>query len=397
MNLPCVIRYVLQVSKISSEISRIERWTGRFLSWKYITMPKARPARQTTRPAKSRDQPSMPRNETDDRSGRTSSASLAAAGAGMASVTRAAIAASAAASRRRPAVATVGRCAGIRVLTSIDRQTFTLSGATTARNRKGRRTLPYELIRSPLSPTLSPVPGERGQGGEVFTLPPWPPSPPRSAPAAPRGGRRRCRSAATLKIGAPGSLLIATMVDEAFMPTRCWMAPEMPGREVEPRRHGLAARADLAVARQPAVVDHRPAGADLGAERPRQLLDRPHLVGAADAAAHGHDDVGLGQVDLVAADLLDAEDLAVGLDLPQPPARLDPGAAAAGDAIGREGAGLHRDEHRPLALDPHLRDCILPAEDRPGPDEPAILRGPAAKPVTSGRRPAPVACARRGT
>jgi len=32
----------------------------------------------------------------------------------------------------------------------------------------------------------------------------------------------------TWKIGASGSLLIATMVLESFIPDRCWMAPEMP-------------------------------------------------------------------------------------------------------------------------------------------------------------------------
>lgn len=33
---------------------------------------------------------------------------------------------------------------------------------------------------------------------------------------------------ATWKIGASGSLLMATMVLESFMPAKCWMAPEMP-------------------------------------------------------------------------------------------------------------------------------------------------------------------------
>ena len=43
MNLPCVTRYVLHVSYISSEISRIERWTGRFFSCTNIIRPKAKP------------------------------------------------------------------------------------------------------------------------------------------------------------------------------------------------------------------------------------------------------------------------------------------------------------------------------------------------------------------
>jgi hypothetical protein len=33
---------------------------------------------------------------------------------------------------------------------------------------------------------------------------------------------------ATEKIGASGSLLMAMMFLEPFMPTRCWVAPEMP-------------------------------------------------------------------------------------------------------------------------------------------------------------------------
>ena len=33
---------------------------------------------------------------------------------------------------------------------------------------------------------------------------------------------------ATLKIGASGSLLIATITLESFMPAKCWIAPEMP-------------------------------------------------------------------------------------------------------------------------------------------------------------------------
>lgn len=33
---------------------------------------------------------------------------------------------------------------------------------------------------------------------------------------------------ATWKIGASGSLFIATMVFESFMPAKCWIAPEIP-------------------------------------------------------------------------------------------------------------------------------------------------------------------------
>ncbi|RUS14677.1 hypothetical protein BC937DRAFT_93489 [Endogone sp. FLAS-F59071] len=34
-------------------------------------------------------------------------------------------------------------------------------------------------------------------------------------------------------MGASGSLLMATMVLESFMPAKCWIAPEIPGREGE--------------------------------------------------------------------------------------------------------------------------------------------------------------------
>ena len=33
---------------------------------------------------------------------------------------------------------------------------------------------------------------------------------------------------ATPKMGASGSLLTATMLREFFIPTKCWVAPEMP-------------------------------------------------------------------------------------------------------------------------------------------------------------------------
>ena len=33
---------------------------------------------------------------------------------------------------------------------------------------------------------------------------------------------------ATLKMGASGSLLTATITFEVFIPARCWIAPEMP-------------------------------------------------------------------------------------------------------------------------------------------------------------------------
>src|SRR5467141_573611 len=65
---------------MSSEISRIERCTGRFLSCMYVANPNTKPSAQTTRPQSSRDRPSIPpRNAALARSGRTRAASPPAA------------------------------------------------------------------------------------------------------------------------------------------------------------------------------------------------------------------------------------------------------------------------------------------------------------------------------
>src|SRR5512138_1636189 len=67
---------------MSSEISSIDRCTGRFLSRLEMVRPKTRPAADTAIPTRRSEEPLTPRNRTEPRSGRTSSASLArAAGA----------------------------------------------------------------------------------------------------------------------------------------------------------------------------------------------------------------------------------------------------------------------------------------------------------------------------
>ncbi len=141
-------------------------------------------------------------------------------------------------------------------------------------------------------------------------------------------------------------------------------------RDVEPGRDGLARGADLAVARQPAAVDHGPAGGELGAQGAGQLLGRAQLVGAADAAADRDDDAGPGEVDLLAPRLLVAEHLAVGAHAREVDGnRRDRGRRLASPhTVGRKGARLHRDQHRALPLDPHAR-LQLAAEHRPPPDQ----------------------------
>src|SRR5512142_2954284 len=67
---------------MSSEISSIDRCTGRLFSRLEIVSPKMRPAADTAIPTRRSEEPLTPRNRTEPRSGRTSSASLArAAGA----------------------------------------------------------------------------------------------------------------------------------------------------------------------------------------------------------------------------------------------------------------------------------------------------------------------------
>ena len=109
-------------------------------------------------------------------------------------------------------------------------------------------------------------------------------------PCAPAGARSAsarsaCRSpttprSANSKIGAFGSLLIATIVPELCMPTLCWIAPEMPQRDVELRRDGLAGLADLGRVRVPARVDDRARRGDRAAERRRELLDQREVLRA---------------------------------------------------------------------------------------------------------------------
>src|ERR1700686_1082833 len=60
---------------MSSEISRMVRCTGRFFSRMKMTMPKPRPKTQKRRPIIRRRWPSMPRKETDERSGSLRAAS----------------------------------------------------------------------------------------------------------------------------------------------------------------------------------------------------------------------------------------------------------------------------------------------------------------------------------
>src|SRR5947199_271515 len=54
---------------MSSEISRIEAWTGRFLSWEKMTIPKTRPSAHTTSPHMRSARPPTPPNVTVPRSG----------------------------------------------------------------------------------------------------------------------------------------------------------------------------------------------------------------------------------------------------------------------------------------------------------------------------------------
>ena len=94
------------------------------------------------------------------------------------------------------------------------------------------------------------------------------------------------------------------------MPSRCSGAPLIPRREKAARLDGHARLAHLPRGRQPALVDHRPQGADRAAQRRGQLLGQLEVVLLLDAPPHGHQDVllrdvhvaGLGQDPLLEAD-----------------------------------------------------------------------------------------------
>src|SRR5690625_3309054 len=78
--------------------------------------------------------------------------------------------------------------------------------------------------------------------------------------------------------------------------------PGDPQRDVELRRDGLAGLTDLELPRVVARVDRRTRGADRGPQRVGQLLDHAELVGAADPAATGDHDRGLGELRTVPGD-----------------------------------------------------------------------------------------------
>ena len=82
-----------------------------------------------------------------------------------------------------------------------------------------------------------------------------------------------------MKIGASLSLLIATIVFDVRMPARCWIAPEMPHRDVELRAHVPPRLADLVAVRTPPVVGHGARRADgRVAERRGELLDELEVL-----------------------------------------------------------------------------------------------------------------------
>src|SRR4051794_1917263 len=73
------------------------------------------------------------------------------------------------------------------------------------------------------------------------------------------------------------------------------------GGEVELRRDRLAGLADLRRVREPAGVDHRAGGGDSAAERTGELLAEVEVLGLAEPAAAGHEEVCVLDVDVGAA------------------------------------------------------------------------------------------------
>ena len=99
-----------------------------------------------------------------------------------------------------------------------------------------------------------------------------------------------------------------------------------------------------------------------------ELFDRAHLVGAADPAPSGHDDVGLGQVQLLARDLLDAQDLPIRSRTGEVTGQRPNLGLPRRRAVRGVGARLHGDEHGALTACADLRFHFA-AEDRPLEDQ----------------------------
>ena len=109
-------------------------------------------------------------------------------------------------------------------------------------------------------------------------------------------GTISCRSPTTprsqnSKIGAFGSLLIATIVARALHADLVLDRARDAAGDVELRRDRLAGLADLGRVRVPAGVDDRARRGDRAAERLRQLLDEREALRAAEPAAAGDDHV----------------------------------------------------------------------------------------------------------
>ena len=71
---------------------------------------------------------------------------------------------------------------------------------------------------------------------------------------------------------------MATMVFAPFMPTRCWMAPEMPTAMYSLGATVWPGTAHLPLHGQPAGVADRPRGGQFGAERVGQFLHQRDVV-----------------------------------------------------------------------------------------------------------------------
>src|SRR5450432_84537 len=74
-------------------------------------------------------------------------------------------------------------------------------------------------------------------------------------------------------------------------------SPADPERKIQLGRNGLAGGADLAVHGEPAVVADGAGGGEFSAEGGGELLGEVDVFLFLDAAAHGDDDFGLGEVD----------------------------------------------------------------------------------------------------
>ena len=105
-------------------------------------------------------------------------------------------------------------------------------------------------------------------------------------------------TSATWKIGALGFLLMATMNGLPLMPARCWKDAADAASQIDLGLDGFPGRAHLPGFLQPLGVHHGPRAAHCRAHCVGQFLRHGDVIFFLDAAADGHQNAVLGDIDI---------------------------------------------------------------------------------------------------